>query len=77
MRRRHPSNDAVGQSESHERVDLRERIIELQGENAMLLNAIQRAQLLVVEERYDEADLILREVIAKVLATPPPGDAVS
>jgi hypothetical protein len=44
-----------------------QRIIELQGENVMLINAIQRAQLLIVETKYDEADRILSDVIHRYL----------
>jgi hypothetical protein len=44
-----------------------ERIIELMGENALLLNAIQRAQRFVAEGKLDEADEVLTGVISKVL----------
>jgi hypothetical protein len=47
--------------------DLSRRVVELQGENAVLLNAIQRAQRLVAEGKADEANETLIAVIKKVL----------
>lgn len=46
---------------------LDKRIVELRGENTMLLNAIQRAQRLVAEGRYEDANQVLTDVIEKVL----------
>lgn len=47
--------------------DLLKRLIELQGENAALLNAIQRAQRLVAEGRYEDANRVLADIINEVL----------
>jgi hypothetical protein len=48
------------------RIALR-RIIQLQAENVMLVNAIQNAQRLIAESKYDEADRLMRDVIWRLL----------
>jgi hypothetical protein len=48
------------------RIALR-RINQLQAENVMLVNAIQNAQRLIAESKYDEADLLMRDVIWRLL----------
>jgi hypothetical protein len=48
---------------SADELQLQLRIHRLRGENAMLFNVIRRAQRLIAQQRYDEANTELTRVI--------------